>query len=53
VELEPTLLILLDSLSELVSFDAGGIFIANPARAPCAPRRPWVPLDLHRATRRE
>jgi sigma-B regulation protein RsbU (phosphoserine phosphatase) len=49
VELAPTLQILLDSLSELVRFDAGGIFVreadahAVRARAVCG-----FPPDLHR-----
>jgi sigma-B regulation protein RsbU (phosphoserine phosphatase) len=34
VELQPTLTILLDSLHELVSFDAGGIFVRETARGP-------------------
>ncbi len=49
VELEPTLQILLDSLRELVAFDAGGIFVREAdGHAVRARAALGFPADLHR-----
>jgi sigma-B regulation protein RsbU (phosphoserine phosphatase) len=49
VELQPTLQILLDSLGELVRFDAGGIFVREgDAHAVRARAVRGFPADLHR-----
>src|SRR4051794_40723009 len=49
VELEPTLQILLDSLGDLVGFEAGGIFVREAdAHAVRARAVRGFPPDLHR-----